>query len=260
MPVDEQTSLDLTFDTIFKGALTVKQPRSGYRFAIDALFLADFTSVKPGQIIVDLGTGVGVVALALARGMGRGRVIAVEIQPRLAQCARMNAKDNHLDSLIEILEMNWSEITTETIGGPADHVVCNPPYRRLGSGRISPNQEEAVARHELKGSLSSAAQTAARLLTPGGQFSVIYPAARLASLVLELRKHDLEPKRLRLVHSRPDERARLALVEAKLGSGEELVVCPPLFVYQTGKAYSAEVEAILCGKSSAQPKGHANSS
>ncbi len=248
MPGADQTSLDVTTDTIYKGALTIRQPRSGYRFAIDALLLANFVRVKEGQLVVDLGTGVGIVALTLAWRMGQGRVFAVEIQPRLAQCARMNAEANPAGSLVEILEMDWSKITRESIGAPADHVVCNPPYRRLGTGRISPNQEEALARHELAGSLTSAAQAATRLLAPGGCFSVIYPAVRLADLIRVMKKYNLEPKRMRLVHSRPGDNARLAMIEAKLGGGEELNVYPPLYIYEAGKVYSAEVEAILAGE------------
>ena len=245
---ENQNSSDLTADTIYKGALTILQPRSGYRFTFDALLLADFTRVKPGQLAVDLGSGVGVVALTLAQRMARGRVLAVEIQPRLAECARLNVRANRLEALIEVLELDWSKLTPERIGGPAAHVICNPPYRRLGTGRISPDQEEAVARHELIGSLATAARAAVRLLAPGGLFTVIYPAARLASLAVELRQSGLEPKRLRLVYSRPGDKARLALVEARLDGGEELEVCPPLYVYQKGDKYSTEMEAILSGE------------
>ncbi|MBW1708297.1 MAG: methyltransferase [Deltaproteobacteria bacterium] len=259
MPKTNQTDSDLTSDTIYRGALTLKQPRSGYRFAIDALLLAAFTHVKPDQLVVDLGTGVGVVALTMAQRMGRGRVFAVEIQPRLAECARQNTEANNLQSLVEVLEMDWSKLNRKKIGGQAQLIICNPPYRGLGTGRVSPDQEEAMARHELKGSLETAAWTTERLLAPGGSFSVIYPAARLVSLLTILRKYDLEPKRLRLIHSRPKEKARLALVEARLGGGEELEVHPPLYIYQTGKEYSAEVEAILSGEGSIGPAGQSDS-
>ena len=99
-PGNRSTS-DLTTDTIYQGALTVNQPKTGYRFAIDALLLADFARVSPGQVVIDLGTGSGIVALSLALRMGSGRIIAVEIarndggavrvSPGFVHCRAVNA-------------------------------------------------------------------------------------------------------------------------------------------------------------------------
>jgi len=241
------TSEEFTRDTIYRGRLTVVQPRAGYRFALDALLLADFARVRPGQRVVDLGAGVGVVALALAYRMEHGRILAVEIQPRLAACARENARINGLDSVVEVLETDWGNLDLAAIGGPVQHVAVNPPYRKVGTGRLNPDPEEALARHELRGSLTSAARIAARLLEAGGLLSVIFPATRLAILLGAIEAAGMAPKRLRLVHSRPEESARLALVEARLGGGEELEVLPPLWVYREGNRYSAEVETLLSG-------------
>jgi len=238
----------LTKDAVFDGRITLVQPRTGYRFGLDALLLGDFAQVGPGQTVVDLGAGVGVIALALARRMERGRVLAVEVQPRLAECARLNVAQNACDSLVQVLEMDWTELTPDHCSGPVDLVVSNPPYRALGTGRVNPNKEEAGARHEIHGSAATAAQTAAGLLKTGGRLAVIYPAARLIGLVQVLKTAGFEPKRLRLVHSRPGEKARLALLEACLGGGEELEVAPPLFVYQKKREYSVEVRAILAGE------------
>jgi len=248
MSAPEQNPPDLTVDAIYDGRLTLIQPRTGYRFAFDSLLLSYFARVAPDQTAVDFGAGCGVVALTLARRMGTGRVIAVEIQRRLAECARTNIRRNGLESIVEVWDRDWSDLTGEEIGGPVRHVVCNPPYRGLGTGRINPDEEEALARHELKGGASSAAEAAARILEPGGLFSVVYPAARLAGLLVELARHDLEPKRIRLAHSRPDEKAILSLVEARLGGGEELEVCPPLFIYQRGREYSQEARDIISGR------------
>ena len=37
---------DETLDTILGGALTVVQPRNGYRFSVDSILLARFTSAR----------------------------------------------------------------------------------------------------------------------------------------------------------------------------------------------------------------------
>ena len=239
---------DRSRDTIFNGRITLVQPRQGYRFAIDALLLAYFATVPANGVAVDLGAGTGVVALALADRQPNARILAVEVQPRLAECARINVAANPAGSRIEVLEMDWRGITLDDCHGPVQTVVSNPPYHELGSGRINPNVEAAMARHELTGSAATAAEAAARILAPGGLFFLIFPAPRLVGLFTDLRAAGFEPKRLRLVHSRSGERARLALVEARLGGRPELEVAPPVYVYQSGQQYSEETEAILAGR------------
>ena len=64
-------SQDYTVDAICRGAVTLAQPRRGYRFNIDSVLLADFTrrivSSPVEDLVVDLGAGCGVVGLLLAR-------------------------------------------------------------------------------------------------------------------------------------------------------------------------------------------------
>ncbi|MFH1137985.1 MAG: methyltransferase [Pseudomonadota bacterium] len=239
---------DLTRDAIFNGRVSLVQPRRGYRFSLDALLLADFAAARPGTTVVDLGAGVGVVSLALARRLGRGRIFAVEIQARPAWCARENFRAAAAGPDLLVLEMDWNDLQPRDLGGPVDFVVANPPFRALGMGRVNPNEEEAAARHEFKGGLKTAIKTAAGILAPKGRMAVIYPAARLAGLIHELKNARLEPKKLRLIHGRPGDPARLALVEARKNGREELTVFPPLFVYGEDGKYSGEVEDVISGR------------
>ncbi|MEW6263794.1 MAG: methyltransferase [Thermodesulfobacteriota bacterium] len=245
-------TLELTLDSIYDGRLKIAQPAEGYRFSLDALLLADFARPSPGQTVIDLGAGVGVVALALAWRLGQGRVLAVEIQPRLAELARKNAEINR-QAAVEVLEMDWTRLTLDHLGGPADYAVCNPPYREIGTGRINPGDEEAAARHELRGRLVEAARAAGRILSPSGRLAVVYPASRLVSMIADLISTGFEPKRMRLVHSRAGEKAKRVLVEARLGGRPELNIEPPLYVYTVGLSYTDEAEAILAGRASGGP-------
>ncbi len=128
-----------------------------------------------------------------------------------------------------------------------DAAVFNPPYRKLNSGKINPNHQRAVARHEIGGTLDDFLTAARYLLKDWGRVYAIYPASRGVQLIARMRKHGMEPKKLRVVYSDSLSGAVFVLAEGVKGAGEEVEIMPPLFIYGTEGRYSDEVDAILDG-------------
>jgi len=135
------------------------------------------------------------------------------------------------------------------IAAPESHalVVCNPPYRKPASGRVSPDPEKRIARHEIAGGLIDFVQAGAYLLGVNGRMAVIYPAVRTVDLLATMRAAGLEPKRLRMVHSFAGAEASLVLVEGVKGGRSGMKILAPLVIFEKGKQYSAEVASILAG-------------
>jgi tRNA1Val (adenine37-N6)-methyltransferase len=144
---------DETLDTLFRGELKLWQACSGYRFCLDALLLADFVVCRHGERIADLGAGNGVVALILAYLHPSVSIAGVEIQPTIVERARRNAQLNGLQERVGIHQGDVRNIREILPSGNFHAVVCNPPYRRPASGRVSPNGEKKIARHETAGTL-----------------------------------------------------------------------------------------------------------
>jgi tRNA1Val (adenine37-N6)-methyltransferase len=126
-----------------------------------------------------------------------------------------------------------------------DVVFSNPPYRKVLSGRINPDSERAVARHEIKGTLSDVVSVAEKLLRPSGRLWVIYAAERIADLLAQMRAFRLEPKRLRLVHSRPNSDAELVLAEGRKRGRPGLKVVSPLIVHKEDGGYTEELKEMI---------------
>lgn len=235
-------------DALFAGELQLFQSRSGYRFSLDALLLADFVTVKRRVRLVDLGTGSAVIPLILARRHPGLTMLGIECQASLVQRARRNVGENGFADRVEIVHGDVREISQAAEPGSFDMALCNPPYRRASSGRVSPNDEKRVARHEVRGGLSDFVNAAALLLRNKGSAAFIYLADRAVELLAALRTARLEPKRLRFVHSFAGTEAALVLVEAvKLGRAGAKVL-PPLIVYRAGKEYGEEAAAIIRGE------------
>ena len=234
-----------TVDRLQPGGFSLLQARNGYRYSLDPVLLVGFVGPARARRVLDLGTGAGVIPLLLSADDSVAEVVGLELQHGLAERARRNVELNGLADRLRIVEGDLRRIRDLFPVESFDMVISNPPYRRPESGRIAPQDERAAARHELAGGLVDFLAAASYLLCNGGRFAVIYLAERLAELLDGMRAFRLEPKRLRCVHSRAGEAARLVLVEGRKCGGPGMVVEPPLHVYRSaGRDYSDEILAF----------------
>ena len=194
----------LTTDTFLNGCIQVKQSQQGYRFSIDAAIVAGHAKPRPNDKAIDLGTGCGIIPLILAYRYPDIKVFGVEVQEELAEIAALNVEENGLKDRVTILCRDMKSLKHHMTSGPADLVVSNPPYRKAESGRINPDNQRAVARHEIKITLSDVVNTASRMLNISGRFVTVYSAERMTDLLTQMRLEDIEPKFLRMIHSDRD--------------------------------------------------------
>jgi tRNA1(Val) A37 N6-methylase TrmN6 len=217
---------DEGLDLFLDGRLKLIQPKEGYRFSIDAVLLSLFATIRPGDVVIDLGTGCGVVPLILLMTKPVGHVFGLDVQEGLISLAARNARLNGLEKRMGVVR---GDIRHRPFApGIANLVVCNPPYRKMKSGRINPDPQKAIARHEIMTSPDDFLRAAATLLIKKGRFALVYPAVRLAEMLVRLRRFNLEPKRLRIHYPDLESNAKLALVEAVLGGRPGLEILPPL--------------------------------
>ncbi len=217
---------DEGLDLFLDGRLKLIQPRDGYRFSIDAVLLSQFATIRSGDVVIDLGTGCGVIPLILLLTKPVGHVFGLEVQEGLISQAARNARLNGLQERMDVVRGDFRHLPFDS--GFANLVVCNPPYRKIKSGRINPDPQKAIARHEILASLDDLLRSAVALLTKKGRFALVYPAARLVEVFVRMRRFNLEPKRVRVHYPDLESNAKLALIEATLGGRPGLEILPPL--------------------------------
>jgi tRNA1Val (adenine37-N6)-methyltransferase len=229
-PPDTSLQPGETIGEFMEGRLRVIQSKKGYRFSLDAVLLTRFVTVRAGDILVDLGTGCGIISLILLMTKPLGYALGLEIQPELASQAVRNALLNRLDHKMGVIV---GDLRHPPISPSRAHVlVCNPPYRPERSGRINPDNQRAIARHEILASVNCILDAARDLLRPRGRLAIIYPAERLADVLVRMRGFDLEPKRLQVVHPDIGSEAKLVLIEAVSGGKAGVKVLPPVIARQ----------------------------
>jgi len=232
-------------DTLFGGRLKVLQKKRGYRFSIDALLLAHFAEPDPDDRIIDLGTGCGIVPLILFFRKKSKKITGVEVQPALADLARRNAVLNRCSSRFQVWEDDLRKLDQRVKRESFDLVLTNPPYRRVGSGRVNPHTEKAIARHEIQATLEEVLQATHYLLKDKGRLVMIYPASRVADLMRGLSKCHLEPKRVQFVHSHENDEARLVLVEAHKEGHAQIKILPPFYLFKSSGDYTPAARELF---------------
>lgn len=240
---DELVRPDETLDELFRGELRVLQKRRGYRFSMDAVLLAAFARVRPGERVADLGAGCGIVGLILAKRTPLRELVALEVQPELADLAERNVRLNGLEGRVRVVRGDWRRPQGALDPQGFDVVVSNPPYH-LPHRRAGPPSQRLLARHQLLGGLDELARACRWALREGGRAYLIWRAERAVDLLEALRTAGLEPKRLRAVHGRPSREAKLLLLEARRGGGVGMRWEPPLFLQEETGQPSAELLEI----------------
>lgn len=229
------------------------QPLDGYRFSIDPVLLCSFVQTPLNVKVIDLGTGNGIIPVLLAATKETSSIVGIEIQADMVDRARRSVSLNNLEQKVEIRHADIRQIAESFSAETFDVAVTNPPYRQPQSGRHAKGEERLLARHEVAGDLKDFLSAAKYLLKSGGWFYIVYLAERLTDLVTEMRAAKLEPKRMRLVHSRDGDDASLVLVEGRRNGRPGLTVEPPLVIYVgPGREYSPEVQNLFKGSLSAK--------
>jgi len=167
------------FETV---GIKVWQPSKGYRYGADSLMLARYCEKKVYGDVLELGAGCGIISLVLASLKNVMHVHAVEIQKALYDVCMRNIEVNDMNERVSCINMDYRDFSKQ-YRKKFDFVVSNPPFFKVGSGRISPYEQRAMAKHELFGGISDLVLSMAVLLRDTGRSFIIFPSDRDGDLM-----------------------------------------------------------------------------
>lgn len=231
-------------DDLQRNGYKIIQNPEKFCFGMDAVLLSGFAKVKPGEEVIDLGTGTGIIPILLEAKSRGHHFTGLEIQPESADMATRSVAYNGLQDKISIVTGDLKD-AAKTFGASSfDVVTSNPPYMTKDHGLINSGDAKTIARHEIYCNLEDLISTTAKLLKPGGRCYFVHRPFRLVEIMSLMSQYKIEPKRMQLVYPYVDKEPNMVLIEGLRGGKPRLTVEKPLIVYEKPGVYMPEIYDI----------------
>ena len=225
--------------------LKIYQDTDCFNFSLDSMLLASFVKIGyKTKNICDLCSGNAPIPLYLSL-RSKANIIGIEIQEHSYDLAIKSINDNNLSDRIKMVNKDLKGISKEIGLHEYDIVTVNPPFFKIGTSNINPNDRKAIARHEILATLDDIVKESSLLLKPKGRLAMVHRPDRLVEILEVFKKYKIEPKRLRFVYPKKNSECNHILIEGlKDGDMGGLKVLSPLIVYNEDNTWTKEVLKI----------------
>ena len=187
----------------------IRQQRCAMKVGTDGTLLGSWAQTPmPRCRILDIGTGTGLIALMMAQRFLESSVMGIDIDAEAVAQAQENVEESPFAQRITIRQADVLQLDDHE---KYDAIVCNPPY--FVNALTCPDKQRTTARHTVSLSYEGLVQTAARLLTAEGLFSVVIPVDSRSDLETAARLNGLFPSRVCMVRTTPRKDPKRCMIE-----------------------------------------------
>lgn len=229
-------------DLVYFKNIKIVQNKDYFNFSLDSVLLPNFVEItRKTKKILDMCTGNAPIPLILSMKTD-AKIYGVELQKEVYDLAKETIKINNLDNQIELISDNIKNLKkifdTETF----DIITCNPPYfKKKDDSIINENKVKSIARHEIEMELEDVMIISKALLKNEGSLVLVHRTDRLIEIIELMKKHNIEPKRMRLIYPKINMESNLVLIEGRKNGKEGLKILPPLYIHNDDSSYTSEV-------------------
>lgn len=173
----------------------------------------------------------------------KAQITGIEIQEISSDLAKRNVQLNNLEDQISIINDDMKNWRKYFRNNSVDMVISNPPFFKFDGNEKQLNDltQLTLARHEISITLEEIIQTASNLLKDKGHFALVHRVDRFMDIIENMKKYDIEPKKIQFCHTKINKEGKILLVEGIKYGKPGLRILPPLIAHDDDGQYSAEV-------------------
>ena len=223
--------------------LKIVQDTDMFNFSLDSVLLPNFVTLNKNiSNILDIGCGNAPIPLILST-KSTAKITGVELQKESYEMAKESVSINNLNKQIEIINSDINDYYKTLETDIFDVITCNPPFfKYIESSNINKNDEKTFARHEIKLNLSQIFTISKKLLKNNGVVAIVHRPERLIEIIEEMKKNNIEPKKMQLVYPKKNMNANILLIEGKKNGKPGLKILPPIYTHEFDGSYTDDVK------------------
>lgn len=140
-----------THNNILNGRISIIQPKKGFRFGSDLVFLASFVNTflenkkNRNFLIADVGSGIGTVSLIIAFRNSNTNILAIDNKKQYLMLAEENIKINGFQDKIKTINNDIFNLDNN-LKNSFDVVVSNPPFYKRENNKSNNKLEDSSKR------------------------------------------------------------------------------------------------------------------
>ncbi len=227
----------LSQGTLLGGRVRYAQPTDGYRTGIEPVLLAACIPARPGQRVLEAGTGSGAGLLCLMARVPGLVAQGVEIDPAMAAIIRGNLVANAFEATIHV-----GNVADAARHGPVDHAFANPPWHDP-AGTLPASPARARAKHRAPEGLTCWVEGLAGAVAAKGSLSLALPTVLMAQATGLLLAAGFGRITALPLWPRPGVAAKLVLLQARRGAPATRLL--PGLVLHHGSQFTPAADDVL---------------
>ena len=224
----------------------IMQDNEMFHFSLDSVLLPNFITInKSVKNILDIGCGNAPIPLILSTKTS-AKIIGIEIQKEVYDLAVESVNYNKLNNQINIINDDINSYYKNIKPGSVDIITCNPPYFKYSkNSNINNNDYKTIARHEKTLNLEQLFSISGLLLKNNGTVGIVHRPERLIDIIFEMKKNNIEPKKMQLVYPYHDKEANILLIEGRKNGKPGLKILNPIYSHNKNGEYTEEIKKFF---------------
>ena len=226
--------------------MKIVQDEDYFNFSLDSVLLPNFVTLNKNiKKVLDIGSGNAAIPLILTTKTD-AKITGIEIQEESYYLGKKSIEYNQLEDKIEFINDDVKEYAKKIESDTFDTITCNPPYFKVNDkSRFNDSDYKTIARHEIKLNLEELFKIAKKLLKNNGNIAIVHRPERLIDIIEEMKKNNIEPKKVQFVYPGVEKQANILLIEGIKNGKPGLKILKPIYSHLENGEYTDEIKKFF---------------